>query len=85
MSVKLRPSDKAWIVLWTYVFTYNALARRGERLSEGCDRYLSHRYGRWLTEAVMALFYMHLSNRIPDRYDPICWLLARPHDETSQI
>lgn len=56
-------------MLGAYVLVYNLSARKGQTLSEGCDRYLlGHR---WATEAALGLLYAHLSNRVPPHYDPI--------------
>lgn len=65
--VRLQPTDIAWIVLIAYVLGVNVTLR--EQLSMAMDRYLkSHR---WTFEAVLLAVYAHLSNRIPDRFDPI--------------
>lgn len=84
-AIHLRPADKAWLTLWAWVFVFNCrsaiLRHRGdercELLSEACDRYLAGH--RWLTEAWLLLFYLHLSNRVPDRLDPVCWLDKAVH------
>ena len=75
----MRPADVGWLTLWAWVFGYNvggAETPRGddryEVLSEAVDRYLIAR--RWPTEVWLALFYLHLSNRVPDRYDPVHWV-----------
>lgn len=65
--VKLQPTDIAWIVLIAYVLGVNVTLP--EQLSVAMDRYLtSHR---WTFEAVLFAVYAHLSNKIPDRFDPI--------------
>lgn len=65
--VKLQPTDKAWLVLIAYVLAVNITLR--EQLSSAMDRYLKAH--RWTFEAVLLAVYAHLSNKVPDRYDPI--------------
>lgn len=70
--VILQPTDIAWIVLGLYVLGCNITLR--EQLSCAMDRYLQGR--RCLTECVLLAIYIHLSNRLPARYDPIHWLFV---------
>lgn len=65
--VRLQPTDIAWIVLCGYVVGCNLTLR--EQLSMAVDRYLNCH--RWTTETVLLVLYLHLSNRVPDRFDPI--------------
>lgn len=70
--LKLQPTDIAWLGLIAYVLGVNITLP--EQLSMAMDRYLtSHR---WTFEAVLFALYCHLSNRVPDRYDPIHWLFV---------
>lgn len=62
-------SDYACIAGVVGVIAYDLWAPKGQTISEACDRYLLT--NRLLTELVMALLYLHVSNRIPPRYDPI--------------
>lgn len=65
--LSLQPTDVAWIVLIAYVLGVNMTLP--EQLSMAMDRYLkSHR---WTFEAVLFAVYAHLSNKVPDRFDPI--------------
>ncbi|MFV8317011.1 hypothetical protein [Mycobacterium sp. 23] len=65
--VKLQPTDIAWLGLIAYVLGVNMTLP--EQLSMAMDRYLkSHR---WTFEAVLFAVYAHLSNKVPDRFDPI--------------
>ncbi|QBP29687.1 hypothetical protein SEA_TYPHA_30 [Mycobacterium phage Typha] len=70
---RMRPADCMWVGLAAYVVGCNvcACARGTEMLSEAADRYLAG--NRWVTELVMLSVYAHVSNRVPDRYDPIHW------------
>ncbi|OBS02503.1 hypothetical protein A9W98_14525 [Mycobacterium gordonae] len=70
--VKLQPTDIAWLGLITYVLGVNITLP--EQLSMAMDRYLKAH--RWTFEAVLFALYCHLSNRVPDRYDPIHWLFV---------
>lgn len=76
-EVVLHPADIAIIGLLLYVVGYDCCARDGETISEGVDRLLLRH--RWLTETVCAALYLHVSNHIPDRLDPLHWgfLVAR--------
>ncbi|GAS92706.1 DUF7427 family protein [Mycolicibacterium brisbanense] len=74
----MRTGDKAVIGLAAYVFGWNvwAGARDHEMISEACDRYLACPRWRWLAHLVMALVYLHVSNRLPAWADPIHLLFA---------
>lgn len=74
----MRSGDKAVIGLAAYVLGWNvwAGARDREMISEACDRYLACPRWRWLAHFIMALVYLHVSNRLPQRVDPIHWLFA---------
>jgi len=73
----LQPSDVAWIVLAAGVVVYNLLARDGQQMSEGADRYiLAHP---WLTRAVAAAVALHVTNAIPDRFDIIHYFFKARH------
>jgi hypothetical protein len=45
------------------------LPPEGQTVSEAIDRYLLA--NRWVTEVCLAVVYLHVSNHIPSRYDPI--------------
>lgn len=65
----MKPADRAWIALGIGVVAYDIMAPAGQTLSEGIDAYLLKR--RLCTEIALALVYLHCSNKIPDRCDPI--------------
>lgn len=67
--MKLQPADYACIAGVTAIITYDVLAKPGQTISEACDRYLIA--NRLLTEAALAMVYLHVSNKIPPRYDLI--------------
>lgn len=70
MNLKaVKPADKAWAGLATYVVAWNLLAPEGEMLSMGLDRYLeSHPFlSRFITLGVS----LHLLNLIPEKFDMI--------------
>lgn len=67
--INLHRGDIGWIVLWAYVIAWTCTSRDGETLSEAADRYLNNHRSRWLTEAALLTCYLHLSNRVPDKYD----------------
>jgi hypothetical protein len=69
---RLQPTDIAWVALGTYVFGCNLILR--EQLSVAVDRYLLVR--RRTTEVILLAMYLHLSNRVPPRFDPIHLLFA---------
>lgn len=62
---RLQVSDCACLA----IVAYDLAAPPGQTISEAVDRYLDGR--RWTTEAALALIYLHVSNRIPSRVDPI--------------
>lgn len=65
----LQPEDYACLALAVGVVGWNVCAPPGHTISEGCDRYLAA--NRVVTELVLASLYLHVSNRIPNRFDPI--------------
>lgn len=65
-----RPATLAWIGLGLGVAAYDALCPRGETLSEGVDRALEHRTGRYLALGGIAVTAAHLANYLPERFDP---------------
>jgi hypothetical protein len=68
----LQPSTKAWIVLASGVVTYDLFAPSGQTLSEGVDRFLDHSpVAKAITLGAIAVTAGHLSNLIPEKYDPI--------------
>jgi hypothetical protein len=71
----LTPTDIAWVGLVGYVLVCNLILK--EMLSEAADRYLVRHH--WLTETALLAIYLHLSNRVPARYDPLhgVFLVAR--------
>ncbi|WNM68325.1 hypothetical protein SEA_TIERRA_36 [Mycobacterium phage Tierra] len=71
---KLRSSDRAWLALGAGVAAYEISCPRGELLSEGVDRYLSHRP--WATRVVVVGLALHLLNLLPERLDPLNRLAA---------
>ena len=79
MRKRLDNADVAWVLLWVWVFIWNTRAaarqHRGETcelLSEAVDRYLSRH--RLITELWLVMWYAHLSNHVPNRFDPVHWL-----------
>lgn len=72
MTIILQPSDVAILLLLLYVFGYDCSAPPGQTISEGVDRLLLRH--RWTTELVCATLYLHVSNKVPERYDPVHWL-----------
>lgn len=68
----LQPSTKAWIILVSGVVTYDLFAKPGQTLSEGVDRFLDHSpIAKAVTLGAIAVTAGHLSNAIPQKYDPI--------------
>ena len=66
---KLETREKAWLVLVAGVILYDALCPEGQTLSEGVDHFLEkHPVA---TMGAIAITAAHLSNLIPERYDPI--------------
>lgn len=73
----MRPSTKAWGVLVAGVAAYDVLSPRGETLSEGIDGALEGSpYKRAATLGAIAITALHLSNALPERYDPFHYALA---------
>ena len=72
MISNLEPSDIAIGLLIAYVLAYDCCAREGQTISEGVDRLLLRH--RWTTELACAALYLHVSNKVPERCDPIHWL-----------
>ena len=69
---ELQPSTKAWIVLASGVIAYDMTAKPGQTLSEGVDRYLERSpVAKAVTLGAIAITAGHLSNLIPEKYDPI--------------
>lgn len=67
----MRPSTKAWGVLVAGVAAYDVLSPKGETLSEGIDAALeSSPFKRSITLAAIGVTALHLSNVLPERYDP---------------
>ena len=69
MAGAVTAADRAWIALGIYVVTYDVLARPGQTLSEGADRYmLKHP---WLTRGIAVALVGHVCNFLKPQYDPI--------------
>ena len=68
---KPRPASIAWGALIGGVALYDYLAPDGETLSEGVDRALEHKTGRFLAVGAIAITASHLLNILPQKYDPI--------------
>ena len=60
------------MALAAYVIGYNVCARDDEMLSEAADRYMMRHP--WMTRVVALLIAMHVTNAVPDKFDPIHWL-----------
>lgn len=67
----MQPRDYACLALATGVVTWDLLAPAGQTISEAADDYLTRPRSRLVTEAGLLLLYLHVSNRLPDRLDPI--------------
>lgn len=65
--MRFSSTDLAWLGLLVYVVGCNLVL--DEMMSTAADRYLTKR--RWLANAIMLAVYLHVSNRIPARVDPI--------------
>lgn len=64
----------AWIALAAGIIGYNTCARDDEMMSEAADRYmLTHPN---LTRLIAFMVAAHVTNAIPDRYDPIHWAFS---------
>lgn len=69
--MSLTSSDKAWITLFSGVIGYNVWCEDGCTLSERADDYvLAHR---WLVRAFAYTLTAHVTNTIPNRFDPVHW------------
>lgn len=64
-----RPADRAWIAIAAAVLVYEALAPRGELLSQGVARYRAQRPV--VTHAVIVYLAAHLAGVWPQRFDPL--------------
>ena len=68
----VRPADKAWLALVTYIVLYEALCEAGELMSEGYDRYVDkHPVAARVAPFVVAA---HLTNLLPTQLDPLAWV-----------
>lgn len=65
----MRSGDWAWCALGVGVVAYEAVAPRGELLSEAVDRARTTRP--WLTNAAVVYVALHLLRRWPRRLDPL--------------
>lgn len=79
MTITLRPSDKAWMVLGAGVLVYDMASPRGETLSEGVDRYRC----RWpvRTHLVVVVVAAHLLRKLPVQLDPLHGFLSAVKQE----
>lgn len=84
---KVRPSTWAWAGTIGGIALYDALAPKGEQMSERADEWLKHPVKRRLVEAGMACVALHVCNRIPERFDPIHRLasLGRAIDDAMDV
>jgi hypothetical protein len=69
--LRIESSDWACIAAAAAITTYDVLAREGQTISEAVDRYLIA--APLITELILAAIYLHVSNRLPSRLDPIHW------------
>jgi hypothetical protein len=67
LSVSLHHADLAWLVMVTGIVAYEVLAKDGELLSHGTERYLERHP--WLTRFVIAATAAHLAKLIPQQVD----------------
>lgn len=69
VNQKLRPSEKAWLILLGSVALYDCLSVEHETLSERYTEFVDdHPVMAWGAVAITA---GHLLNIIPEKYDPI--------------
>lgn len=66
---RLRPGDRAWLVLAAGVIAWEASCPPDELLSEAADRYMLRHP--WLTCAVAFTIAAYVCNALPDWLDPI--------------
>ena len=67
----MRYGTKAWIGLAAYLAVVEALAPKGETLSERVDLWIEKHPGKALWHAGVFIVGAHLLNLIPPKYDPI--------------
>ena len=79
-----RPAIVAWGVLIGGVALYDGLCPYGETLSEEADRALERPVGKYLALGAIAITALHLSNIIPQQYDPIHAALLWKHTEGNE-
>lgn len=70
----LKPSTKAWGALVMGVIAYDLLCKEGETLSEGMDHFIEKHPV--ISLGAIAVTAGHLSNIIPEQYDPIHRLVS---------
>lgn len=75
------PSKIAIATVLGGVAVYDCLCPRGETISEGCDRLLQTKLGKLAVPLVAYTLAAHVSNHIPEKYDPIHWLTKLKKDE----
>lgn len=68
-EASMRPADRAWVALAVGVAVYEALAPRGELLSQGAARYRERRPV--VTHGVIVYVAAHLAGVWPRRVDPL--------------
>ena len=77
----MRPSTKAWLGLGVGVAAYDILAPSGETLSERVDTALEGSpIKRALTLGAIGVTALHLSNVLPEKYDPFHHALKWKHE-----
>lgn len=72
---RMKPSTAAWIGLGVGVAAYEAFCPQGETLSEGVDRALETKVGKYIVLGSIALTACHLANITPQKYDPFHYAL----------
>lgn len=80
----MRYGTKAWIGLGIYLATVEALAPRGETLSERVDDWLLKHPGKGLTYLLVGVTAAHLLNMLHPRIDPIHILFASMKDTMTE-
>lgn len=73
--MELRPACKAWLGIAAGVVAYEIACPNGETLSEGVDRALERPIARYVALGGIAVTAAHLSNFIPQQYDPFHYAL----------
>lgn len=67
----MRYATKAWIGLAAYLAVVEAIAPKGETLSEAVDDWIESHPGKAIWYTLVGMFAGHLLNLIPQQYDPL--------------